>query len=95
MALSEARKRANKKWNDKNLKERYDRIQLVVPVGEKEIIQNYAKENGETLNGFVYRLIKNELSLHDVMLNNEMIEERLKSCSSDNSSFLDNEKNGG
>lgn len=95
MALSEARKRANKKWNDKNLKERYDRIQLVVPIGEKEIIQNYAKENGETLNGFVYRLIKNELSLHDVMLNNEMIEERLKSCSSDNSSFLDKEKNGG
>ena len=74
MALSEARKRANKKWNDENLKKRYDRIQLVVPIGENEIIQNYAKENGETLNGFVYRLIKSELSLHGVMLN-EMTEE--------------------
>ena len=33
--MSQARKDANKKWNDDNLKERYDRIQLVVYKGEK------------------------------------------------------------
>ena len=68
MALSEARKKANKKWNDKNLKERYDRIQLVVPIGKKEIIQNYARNNGETLNGFIYRLIKDELKANGIRL---------------------------
>ena len=39
---TEAKKRANKKWNDANLKEKYDRIQVVVPKGEKERIQMVA-----------------------------------------------------
>ena len=55
--LSEARKRANKKWNDKNLAVRYDRINLVVPKGKKTEIQEHAKEADESLNGFVNRAI--------------------------------------
>ena len=61
MALSEARKQANKKWNDANMKERYDRIQLVVPKGKKEQIQAAAVASGESLNAFVNRLIDTEL----------------------------------
>ena len=61
MSMSEAKKKANKKWNDANLKERYDRIQLVVPKGKKEIIQN-ALRDGESVNGFINALIDKELA---------------------------------
>lgn len=63
MAISEARKQANKKWNDANMKERYDRIQLVVPKGKKEKIQACVKANGkkESVNAFINRLIDAEL----------------------------------
>lgn len=57
MAISEAKKRANKKWNDANLAERYDRIQLVVPKGQKEQIKELADRHGESVNGFINRLI--------------------------------------
>lgn len=63
-AMSEAKKKANKKWNDANLSERYDRIQLVVPKGKKEKIKAFAESKGESLNGFVNRLI-------DESMNNE------------------------
>ena len=62
MAMSEAKKKANKKWNDANLKEKYDRLQLVVPKGQKEIIQNAAKQSGDkSVNSFICRLIDAEL----------------------------------
>ncbi len=57
MAISEARKRANKKWNDANLKERYDRIQLMLPKGDKDVIKAAAKANGESVNAFIKRAI--------------------------------------
>ncbi len=55
--LSEARKRANKKWNDENMTKKYDRIQLVVPKGRKADIEVYAKEHGESVNGLMNRLL--------------------------------------
>lgn len=63
MAISEARKQANKKWNDANMKERYDRIQLVVPKGKKEKIQECARASGrnESVNAFINRLIDAEI----------------------------------
>lgn len=57
MALSEARKRANKKWNDENQKSKYDRIQLVVPKGEAEKIKAFAKEQGKSVNNLMYTLV--------------------------------------
>lgn len=57
MARSEAQRRATKKWNDKHLHERYDRIQLVVPKGKKEIIKAKADEQGESVNAFINRAI--------------------------------------
>ena len=55
--LSEARKRANKKWNDENMTKKYDRIQLVVPKGRKADIEAYAKEHDESVNGLMNRLL--------------------------------------
>lgn len=59
--LSDARKRANKKWNDENQVKRYDRIQLVVPKGRKDDIDRYAKERGESVNGLMNTLLRNTL----------------------------------
>ncbi len=35
----------------------YDRINLTVPKGKKEIIQNFAQSIGESVNGFINRAI--------------------------------------
>lgn len=59
--ISEAKKRANKKWNDANLKDRYDRIQLVVHSGKKVRIQAAAQQSGESVNAFINRLVDAEL----------------------------------
>ncbi|MBR2525366.1 MAG: hypothetical protein IKG57_06305 [Enterococcus sp.] len=50
---SEAKKRANQKWDSANL----DRISVVIPKGEKTDIKNHADSRGESLNGFVVRAI--------------------------------------
>lgn len=58
MAMSEARKRANKKWNDENMRIKYDRIQLVVAKGQKEVLQSIAKEQGASLNGYTKQALQ-------------------------------------
>lgn len=45
--------RAQNKYNAKT----YDRITLVVPKGHKEEIRAFAAKNGESVNGFINRLI--------------------------------------
>lgn len=60
--LSEARKRANKKWNDENMAKKYDRIQLVVPKGRKADIDAYAKAQGESVNGLVNHLLRSAMN---------------------------------
>ena len=52
MALSEARIRATKKYHDK-----FERIQIRVSPEEKESIEAYAEEIGESVNSFVRRAI--------------------------------------
>ena len=49
MAFTEARSRANKKWDKENL----DRIQLIVRAGEKDQIKEAAKAAGESLNHYI------------------------------------------
>lgn len=60
-AMSEAKKRANKKWNDANMKERYDRVQLVLPKGRKAELQAAAEQHGQSVNGFINSLIDEAL----------------------------------
>lgn len=36
----------------------YDRIAVVVPKGQKEIIKAHAESKGESLNGFIQRAIE-------------------------------------
>ena len=60
--MSEARKRANKKWNDENMAKKYERIQLVVPKGRKEEIEAFAKERGESVNGLMNQLVREAMN---------------------------------
>ena len=53
MALTEAQKKANAKYNAKA----YDRIELKVKKGRKDLIKAHAESKGESINGFVNRAI--------------------------------------
>jgi uncharacterized protein (DUF1778 family) len=53
MAISEARRRANEKYNAKA----YEQIQLRVRTGYKDIIKAHAESKGESVNAFINRAI--------------------------------------
>lgn len=53
MPVSKAQQRATNKYKKSN----YDRIELVVPKGKKEVIQVHAGAQGESVNGFIGRAI--------------------------------------
>lgn len=53
MAVSKAQQRATNKYISKA----YDRINLTVPKGQKEIIQAHSEVTGESVNGFINRAI--------------------------------------
>ena len=56
MTVSDAKKKANKKWQDANCK----RIQLVVPNTEAALIEEYCKKNNLSKNGF-FRMAAKEM----------------------------------
>ena len=65
MARTEAQKRATKKWNDAHMKERYDRVQLVLPAGRKATLEAHAQSKGESVNGYVNTLIRTDMGLSE------------------------------
>lgn len=54
MPVSEARRRANEKYNAKA----YDQILLRVKKGQKEVIQAHADSRGESMAAFITRAIQ-------------------------------------
>lgn len=46
---------------DKYLKEKVDTVLIRVPKGQKQVIQDFAKSKGKSLNAFVYDLIQKEI----------------------------------
>lgn len=67
MPLSDARKRANLKYN----KKAYDRIELKVKKGERQIIADHAALMGESTNAFINRAIKMQMQLDLSTTNND------------------------
>lgn len=57
MSVSDAQKRATKKYNSK----KYDRIELKVQKGEKDLMKIHAIKQGESLNSFINRAIQNQM----------------------------------
>ena len=54
MAVSKAQQKAVNKY----MAEKYDRINLTVPKGQRETIRAHAAAQGESVNGFLLRAIK-------------------------------------
>lgn len=57
MAMTEARKRANKKYFDAN----YSQVKLTMPNEEAEALTKYCKEKGYTKAGFIREAIKEKM----------------------------------
>ena len=58
MAISEAQKKANQKWDSANL----DRLSLAIPKGAKETVKAFAAAHGESVNGFINRAINETMT---------------------------------
>lgn len=56
MAISEARKKATKKYFEK-----LEEFKVRVPKGQKAVIQEYAKSKGYSLNGYINMLIDEDM----------------------------------
>ena len=57
MPISEARRKANERYNAKA----YDEIKVRVPTGHKAELQAHAEQRNESLNGFINRAIDTQL----------------------------------
>ena len=66
MSLSEARIRATKKYHEK-----FERIQIRVSPEEKESIEAYAEEIGESVNSFVRRAVAETIEREKKQVNKE------------------------
>ena len=53
MAVSKAQQAAVNRY----VKEKYDRINVTMPKGQKDIIQAHSEATGESVNGFINRAI--------------------------------------
>lgn len=53
--MSEKKRKA--KWQNDYIAKTYDRINLTVKKGQKEIIKAHAEKTGESVNGFIERAI--------------------------------------
>ena len=56
-----ARTKANRKYNEKA----YDRLAITIPKGKKSIVEEYAKANGESVNGLVNSLLRAAVGLSE------------------------------
>ena len=60
MATTKAQQKAVHKY----VKSNYDRLELTVPKGRKEEIKAFAAAQGETVNGFINRLINEAMGVN-------------------------------
>ena len=60
LLLSEKKRKA--KWQNDYIAKAYDRINLTVMKGQKDIIKAHAEERGESVNGFINRAIEETMA---------------------------------
>lgn len=61
MAISDARRRANEKWQ----KEKAEDVKFRVPKGKKAFIQAHAQQRGESVNAFLNRAVDETIANDD------------------------------
>ena len=54
--------KAQQKAVNKYVKNNYDRINVTFPKGEKEVIKDHAARNGESVNAFIVRSVRETIS---------------------------------
>ena len=64
MAVSKSQQKAVHKY----VKTNYDRMELTVPKGQKEIIKAHAEARSESVNGFVNRAISETMERDNIRL---------------------------
>ena len=57
MPISEARKRANDKWREK-----FEELRFRVPKEKKQIFQEHAAKNGESVNAVLNRAVEETMA---------------------------------
>lgn len=61
--MPETSKKFNQiKYQNEYNKKNYDRIEIVVPKGKKEIIREAAKKNGQSLNEYINQAIEERIN---------------------------------
>lgn len=58
MPYSEAQKEATARYN----KKAYDRINIVVPKGQRQVIADFAKRQGKSLNRFIIDAVEAQMN---------------------------------
>lgn len=53
--------KASTRAHNKYIAKAYDRINLTVPKGDKDLIRQYAEARGESVNGYISRLIREDM----------------------------------
>ena len=53
--------KSSTKAQNKYISKAYDRINLTVPKGQKDFIKKYAELRGESVNGYINRLITEDM----------------------------------
>lgn len=48
-------------YQNEYIKQAYDRINLTVPKGEKEAIQEVAQEQGQSVNAYIYEAVRRRM----------------------------------
>ena len=61
MPVSKAQQKAVNKYNTKA----YDRFSLMLPKGRKAEIEAFAKEKGQSVNGWINQLIRREMGISE------------------------------
>ena len=59
MAVSKAQQKAVSKY----MKNNYDEIKIRIPKGQKELVQSFAQENGESVNALIWRLLQEAMGV--------------------------------
>ena len=66
--MSYADKKEATRNQNRWISEKYDRINLTVPKGQKDVLQAYAQWHGISVNGLIGRLIEDELNRNPALL---------------------------
>ena len=58
-------------YNNEYNKKAYDRINFLVPKGQKQLIQAIAARNNQSVNAFIWGLIKGELEREGITISGD------------------------